>query len=99
MLLCDARGVMQEGITSADVHYACYVTTQGWTTSTHAHFIVFAGTGRTLFSYSSAMAGVTLLYRTRPQVFAERNCISIYDLYITNVMTCKVRMLYRRYSV
>ena len=67
MLLCDARGVVQEGITSADVHYACYVMTQSWTISAHVHFIVFAGTGCALFSYSTAMAGVTLLYGTRPQ--------------------------------
>ena len=79
MLLCDARGVVQEVITSADVHDACYVMTQSWTTSAHVHFIVFfAGTGCALFSYSTAMAGVTLLYRTQPQVFAERNTISMH---------------------
>ena len=95
MLLCYTRGVVQEGITSADVHYACYVMTQSWTISAHAHFIVLAGTGCALFSYSTSMAGMTLLYGTQPQVFAERNCIVIYDLYVTNVMTCKVRLLYR----
>ena len=67
MLLCDARGVVQEGITSADVHDACYVMAQGWTISAHVHFIVLAGPGCTLFSYSTAMAGMKLLSRTQPQ--------------------------------
>ena len=35
----NTRGVMQEDITSADVHYACYVMAQGWTISTHVHSI------------------------------------------------------------
>ena len=45
--------------------------------SLHMFILSPAGTGCTLFSYSTSMAGVTLLYRTRPQVFAERNWISI----------------------
>ena len=44
--------------------HACYVTSKGWTIATllykGVHPVFFAGSGFTLFSRSTAMAGVTL---------------------------------------
>ena len=49
---------------TADVLHARYVTTKGWTIAIllykGVHPVFFAGTGCTLFSHSTAMAGVTL---------------------------------------
>ena len=51
-----------------DVLHARYVTTNGWTIATllhkGVHPVFFAGNGCSLFSHSTAMAGVTLLNRT-----------------------------------